>query len=82
MSDQIVAQLIEAVKKKDKKGITLKPFQAKSHLWVFVNARIVNPTFDSQTKETLTLRASAFGSKCPISEEFMKRGKCCHCDII
>ena len=73
VSDQLVTHLIEAVKKKDKKGVALKPFQAKSHLWVFVNCRIVNPTFDSQTKETLTLRASAFGSKCLIGEDFLKK---------
>jgi DNA topoisomerase-2 len=63
LSDQIVQNLIEAVKKKDKKGVPLKAFQAKNHIWMFVNCAIVNPTFDSQTKETMTLRASAFGSK-------------------
>jgi DNA topoisomerase-2 len=73
VADQIVTSLIEAVKKKDKKGIPLKPFQCKAHLWVFVNSQIVNPTFDSQTKETLTLRASQFGSKCPLSEDFVKK---------
>jgi DNA gyrase/topoisomerase IV subunit B len=26
----------------------------KNHLWVFINAAIENPAFDSQTKETLT----------------------------
>ncbi|KAJ2993089.1 DNA topoisomerase 2 [Globomyces sp. JEL0801] len=73
IADQMAAQLIEAVKKKDKKGIPLRPYQIKSHLWVFVNCSIVNPTFDSQTKETMTLRPSAFGSKCPLSEDFMKK---------
>jgi DNA gyrase/topoisomerase IV subunit B len=46
VATQLVNHLIEAVKKKDKKSVQLKPFQAKSHLWVFVNSRIVNPTFD------------------------------------
>jgi DNA topoisomerase-2 len=73
IADQITAQLIEAVKKKDKKGIPLKPFQAKNHLWIFVNCAVVNPTFDSQTKETMTLRASSFGSKAPLGEDFMKK---------
>ena len=73
IADQVVASLIEAVKKKDKKGIPLKPFQAKNHLWVFVNSAIVNPTFDSQTKETMTLKPSAFGSKPKLGEEFMKK---------
>ncbi len=74
VADQIVTQLIEAVKKKDKKGVPLKPFQAKNHLWLFVNSAIVNPTFDSQTKETMTLRQSAFGSKPVLTEDFMKKG--------
>jgi DNA topoisomerase-2 len=74
VADQIVTQLIEAVKKKDKKGAPVKPFQAKNHLWLFVNCLVENPTFDSQTEETMTLRASAFGSKFSVSEDFMKKG--------
>lgn len=42
-------------------------------MWIFVNALIENPSFDSQTKETLTLKSSAFGSKCELSEEFIKK---------
>ncbi len=74
VADQIVEQLVEAVTKKDKKGVPLKKHQAKNHLWMFVNCAIVNPTFDSQTKETMTLRQSSFGSKPILSEEFMKKG--------
>ncbi|KAI9090852.1 DNA topoisomerase [Phlyctochytrium arcticum] len=73
VADQLVATLIEAAKKKDKKGVPLKPFQVKSHLWIFVNCYIENPAFDSQTKENMTLRQSSFGSKCNISEDFMKK---------
>lgn len=43
-------------------------------MWIFVNALIENPAFDSQTKETLTLKSSAFGSKCELSEDFVKKG--------
>ena len=41
-------------------------------MWVFVNALIENPTFDSQTKETMTLQAKSFGSKCDLTEKFVK----------
>lgn len=41
-------------------------------MWVFVNALIENPTFDSQTKETMTLQSKQFGSKCELSEKFSK----------
>ena len=43
-------------------------------MWIFVNALIENPAFDSQTKECLTLKSSAFGSKCELSEDFVKKG--------
>ncbi len=45
--------------------------QVKNHLWVFINCLIENPTFDSQTKENMTLQAKSFGSKCPLSEKFV-----------
>ena len=72
VADQIVSELVDAVKKKNK-AAPVKPFQVKNHLFVFVNCLIENPTFDSQTKENMTLRASAFGSKCEIGEDFMKK---------
>lgn len=40
-------------------------------MWVFINCLIVNPTFDSQTKENMTLQAKSFGSKCNLSEKFI-----------
>ena len=58
------------IKKKNKTGINIKPFQIKNHLWLFVRCLIVNPTFDSQTKETMTLVAKDFGSKVTLSDKF------------
>ncbi|XP_055732864.1 DNA topoisomerase 2-beta-like isoform X4 [Salvelinus fontinalis] len=75
--DQIVAKLIEVVKKKNKAGVSVKPFQVKNHIWVFVNALIENPTFDSQTKENMTLQTKSFGSKCPLSEKFIRAATNC-----
>lgn len=103
MVDQIVAKLIEVVKKKNKAGVSVKPFQVglaaqgsshkvvllhqcaeneltflslalqvKNHIWVFVNALIENPSFDSQTKENMTLQTKSFGSKCPLSDKFIR----------
>lgn len=45
-----------------KKKVPVKPGQLKDSVIFFVNATIVNPAFDSQTKETLTTPASKFGS--------------------
>ncbi|XP_032378177.1 DNA topoisomerase 2-beta isoform X1 [Etheostoma spectabile] len=75
--DQIVSKLIEVVKKKNKAGVTVKPFQVKNHIWVFVNALIENPTFDSQTKENMTLQTKSFGSKCLLSEKFIRAATNC-----
>ncbi|XP_065661520.1 DNA topoisomerase 2-alpha isoform X4 [Hydra vulgaris] len=71
--DQLCDKLIATVKKKTGKGgFDIKPFHVKSHLWVFVNTLIENPTFDSQTKENMTLRKSAFGSTCELSDKYIK----------
>jgi DNA topoisomerase-2 len=45
-----------------KKKIVVKPAQLKDSVIFFVNATIVNPSFDSQTKETLTTPVGKFGS--------------------
>ena len=70
VSDLVIKSIIDTIKKKNKTGINIKPFQVKNHLWLFVNCLIVNPTFDSQTKDTMTLVAKEFGSKCTLSDKF------------
>ncbi|XP_065605161.1 DNA topoisomerase 2-alpha [Cyrtonyx montezumae] len=72
VADQIVTKLIDVVKKKNKNGVGVKPFQVKNHMWIFVNSLIENPTFDSQTKENMTLQAKSFGSTCKLSDKFIK----------
>ena len=47
--------------------------QVKNHLWLFVNCLIENPTFDSQTKENMTLQQKSFGSTCSLSDKFIKQ---------
>jgi DNA topoisomerase II len=74
IAKQLIDGIIEIVKKKNKAGAAVKPFQVKNHLWVFINCLIENPAFDSQTKENMTLQVSKFGSKCKVSEEFIKKG--------
>jgi DNA topoisomerase II len=73
IADQIVTKLIDIVKKKNKGGPVLKPNQIRNHIFLFVNAQIVNPAFTSQTKEQLTTKTSQFGSKFQISDDFMKK---------
>ena len=40
----------------------------KNHLWVFVNARIDNPAFHSQTKEMLTTKPARLGLNLSLSD--------------
>lgn len=74
IADQLAKHLTTAVAKKNK-AATLKPTQIKNHMWIFVNALIENPTFGGQTKETLDLPASKFGTKPALSEDFVKKGQ-------
>ncbi|KAJ3381472.1 DNA topoisomerase 2 [Lobulomyces angularis] len=71
--DQITSSLLESMKKQTKDLAAIKPFNIKSQLWIFVNSLIENPSFDSQTKETMTLKPSKFGSTINISEDFVKK---------
>lgn len=73
VADQMVTKFIDSIKRKlSKTAMNIKPFQIKNHMWVFVNALIENPSFDSQTKETMTLQSKMFGSTCVLSEKFSK----------
>ncbi|SCV05485.1 LANO_0H08526g1_1 [Lachancea nothofagi CBS 11611] len=72
LSDQIVKKITEYLKKR-KKGKTIKAFQIKNHMFVFLNCQIENPAFTSQTKEQLTTRVKDFGSKCDIKDEFINK---------
>jgi len=57
VTEQLVKYLLDtpAVKKMAARGEALRPAQVRARLWVFVNCRIENPVFDSQTKEHMTL---------------------------
>ena len=71
IADQIVNKLLEHLKKTNKKGVALKNHQIQNHFFLFINCLIVNPAFTSQTKEQLTTKSSAFGSKCQVSDKFL-----------
>ena len=68
--DQIIDKIINSMPKKNAEAI--KPFQVKAHLNVYINCLIENPSFDSQTKQTLTTNLRDFGSSCVISDAFIK----------
>lgn len=69
ISNQVTKRLIEMITKK-KKDINIKPQVVKDNLILFIRSTIVNPSFDSQSKETLTTPMSKFGSKAELSDKF------------
>ena len=72
IADLVAKKLQAAVKKKNKGEAEIKPNQIKNHLAIFVNCLVENPTFDSQTKENMTIKPSTFSSV-KLSDKFMKQ---------
>ena len=68
ITNMITKNLVDMTLAKKKKPV--KTQHIKDNLFVFVKALIVNPSFDSQSKETLTTPVAKFGSKCELSEKF------------
>ena len=61
VAEHVLADFCELAKKKAKIEIT--PALLRDSVTWFVNSTIVNPSFDTQTKETLTTPVSKFGSR-------------------
>ena len=56
-----------------KKKVEVKPSIIKEQITVFLNSTIVNPSFDSQTKDYLNTPSSKFGSSCTVSDKFIEK---------
>jgi DNA topoisomerase-2 len=69
--NQITSKLTEMILKKKK--VTVREHYIKDNLMIFVNSIIVNPSFDSQTKTTLTTKVRDFGSECIVSQDFIEK---------
>lgn len=68
--DQVTAQIRTHVKKKTNQDIM--PAQIKNHFMLFLNATIINPRYDSQTKENLVTNISDYGTKCTILDKTIR----------
>ena len=71
ISKMLTSGLKKVLTKKCKRDIN--ETYIKNYLRIFVDTLIVNPSFDSQTKERLITTASKFGSKPEISDKFIKQ---------
>ena len=70
--NQIVKKTTELMAKKVKNTV-VKPQAIKDNLILFIKCTVINPSFDSQSKETLTTPATKFGSKAEISDKFIEK---------
>ena len=66
------ATSLREVLQKKNKSVLARQAQIKNNIAIFVNSLIENPTFDSQTKENMTLEVSAFGYMATVSDDFHK----------
>lgn len=66
-------QHLAEVATKRVRGLKIKPSHVENFANVFVNCLVVNPAFDSQTKETLTSKVKDFGSRAQWTPELLKK---------
>lgn len=64
---------IADVASKRVRGLKIRPKHVENFAHVFVNCLVVNPAFDSQTKETLTSTVKDFGSRAQWTPELLKK---------
>ena len=73
IQNQIVKKIADMIEKKCK-GKQVKPQAIKDNIILFVKCTIINPSFDSQSKETLTTPVTKFGSgKIELSDKFIEK---------
>ena len=59
--NQIVDSVREYIKKKHK--LEIKPADVRNHMHLFIDCRIINPRYSSQTKDDLITEVSAYSGK-------------------
>ena len=77
ITNQVTKYISDSFKNKNKNDdeFNIPPRDIKKHLMIFVNCLLINPKFDSQKKEKLTLPRSEFGSSCKLPISLLKAAK-------
>lgn len=70
--DHITNQITSKIMKKLKDD-NIKNYNIKNYLFVFVKAIVADPTFDSQSKETLTSSSEKFNNFGEVSKKFIDK---------
>jgi len=69
--NQITKKLITYIKQKKK--VDVKAASIREQLMIFLRCDIVNPAFNSQTKDYMNTPVSKFGSTCTVSPSFIEK---------
>tara|TARA_Y100000389_G_scaffold197201_2_gene231329 strand:- start:7670 stop:11065 length:3396 start_codon:yes stop_codon:yes gene_type:complete len=70
ITKQVISKISDILQKKHKKKVPDN--YIKNYIYIFINATIEDPSFDSQTKERLITTASKFGSAPKVSDKLIK----------
>jgi DNA topoisomerase-2 len=68
---QITRKLVDYIEKKKKVRVNIASI--KEQLILFLRCDIVNPAFDSQTKDYMNTPSNKFGSSCVVSDAFIEK---------
>jgi DNA topoisomerase-2 len=68
--NQIIVSLREFFLKKHK--VDIKPSELKQHMFLFLDATVINPSFSSQTKEKLITEPKDFGTSFEVSAKLIQ----------
>jgi DNA topoisomerase-2 len=69
--NQIVSEVRDYIEKKHK--IEIKPSNVKSHFFLYLDCKIVNPRYASQTKEYLITDPKDFKTEYKVTDKFIKK---------
>lgn len=71
ITNQICTQLRAFFNKRHK--VDVKPADIKNHFRVFIDAQIMRPRYDSQTKDNLITEVKNFGTTFAVTDKFIKQ---------
>ena len=71
VTGQITRKLCDYIEKKKK--VKVSPSAIKEQIMLFLRCDIVNPSFDSQTKDFMNTPVAKFGSSCVVTDGFIEK---------
>ena len=68
--NQILSKMREFFQRKHK--VDVKPSELKNHMMIFLDSEVINPSFNSQTKEKLITEVKDFGTEFIVSDKLIQ----------